>query len=48
MKETKYTVKLTSKFKKDYKMVMKRGLNIYLLDEVITMLSTGKELPEKY
>lgn len=48
MKETKYTVKVTSKFKKDYKPAIKRGLNISLLDEIITLLSMGEELPEKY
>ena len=48
MSETKYTVKPTSQFKKDYKLAMKRGLNISLLDEVITKLSRGESLPEKY
>ena len=48
MSETKYTVKPTSQFKKDYKLAMKRGLNISLLNEVITMLSRGDALPEKY
>lgn len=27
---------------------MKRGLKISLLDEVITLLSNGEDLPEKY
>lgn len=44
----KYTVKLTTQFKKDYKMAMKRGLKIGLLDEVITALAKGESLPEKY
>ena len=48
MSETKYTVKPTSQFKKDYKLAMKRGLNISLLNEVITKLSRGESLPEKY
>ena len=48
MRETKYVVKSTSQFKKDYKLAMKRGLKISLLDEVITLLSKGEELPEKY
>ena len=48
MRETKYTVRMTSQFRKDYKLAMKRGLKIALLDEVITMLSKGEELPEKY
>ena len=48
MRETKYLVKFTSQFKKDYKLAMKRGLNISLLDEVVALLSQGKLLPEKY
>ena len=37
MRETKYIVKATSQFKKDYKLAM-RGRNIALLDEVVTLL----------
>ena len=48
MNETKYAVKVTSQFKKDYRLAMKRGLQIALLDEAITLLARGKELPEKY
>ena len=48
MRETKYVVKATSQFKKDYKLAMKRGLKISLLDEVIALLSRGEKLPEKY
>ncbi len=48
MRKTKYIVKSTSQFKRDYKLAMKRGLRISLLDEVITLLSKGEELPEKY
>lgn len=48
MRKTKYIVKSTSQFKRDYKLAMKRGLKISLLDEVITLLSKGEELPEKY
>ena len=45
MKETKFIVKSTSRFKKDYKQAVRRGLE--LLDEVITALAMGKKLPEK-
>ena len=48
MRETKYVVKATSQFKKDYKLAIKRGLRISLLDDVITLLSKGEDLPEKY
>jgi mRNA interferase YafQ len=37
----KYTVKPTSKFRKDYKLMMKRRLNIELLDEIIAKLAKG-------
>ena len=44
---TKYTVKFTSQFKKDYKLAIKRGLTIDLLDNVVRILAAGEELPEK-
>lgn len=47
MKQTKYTVKYTTQFKKDYKLAMKRGLNIDLLDKIIAQLAVGEPLPEK-
>lgn len=37
----------TSQFKKDYKLAMKRHLNIDLLDDIIRALSRGETLPEK-
>ena len=48
MSKIKYTVKTTSQFKKDYKLAMKRNLNISLLKEVVALLSMGEKLPEKY
>ena len=47
MRKTKYTVKTTTLFKKDFKLAMKRGLNIELLENVIALLSMGEQLPEK-
>ena len=47
MSNTKYTVKLTTAFKKDYKQAMKRGLKVELLDNIIVMLANGETLPEK-
>lgn len=38
----------TSKFKKDYKTMIKRNLDINLLDDVIRILARGDELPQKY
>lgn len=47
MRKTKYTVKLTTQFKKDYKLAMKRGLKINLLEDIIASLAMGEPLPEK-
>ena len=41
-----YTVKFTSAFKKNYKLMKKRGMDISLLDDVIEELRRGKELDE--
>lgn len=48
MRRTKYTVKFTAQFKKDFKLTMKRGSKIELLEEVITILAMGEALPEKH
>lgn len=45
---TKYTLKTTTQFKKDYKLAIRRGLDISLLDDVIRKLAVGEILPEKY
>lgn len=47
MRKTKYTVKPTAQFKKDYKRAMKRGLKIELLEKVVELLAMGEALPEK-
>ena len=47
MRKTKYTVKTTSQFKKDFKLAMKRGLNIDLLETVIATRALGEPLPDK-
>lgn len=47
MMETKFTVKPTSQFKKDYKLAKKRGLKLELLKDVIAKLAMGEALPEK-
>ncbi|MBR5837929.1 MAG: type II toxin-antitoxin system YafQ family toxin [Victivallales bacterium] len=44
----KYTVRATSRFRKDYKLMQKRGLEMSRLDEVIAMLASGDMLDEKY
>ena len=47
MRKTKYTVKTTTLFKKDFKLAMKRGLNVELLENIIALLAMGEPLPEK-
>lgn len=47
MRKTKYIVKPTSQFKRDYKLAMKRGLKISLLEEVVVHLALGEPLPDK-
>lgn len=37
----------TTQFKKDYKLALKRSLDIELLDDIIRALSRGETLPEK-
>ena len=37
----------TSRFKKDYKLAIKRHMNIDLLDDIIRTLSRGESLPAK-
>lgn len=37
----------TTRFKKDYKLAMKRHMDIGLLDDIIRALSRGEKLPEK-
>lgn len=46
MKKMKYAVKLTSQFRRDYKLAMKRGLEIELLDKTIVCLAEGAPMPE--
>lgn len=41
-------VKFTSAYKKSYKLMKKRGLNLSLLDDVVETLRQGKILEERY
>ena len=45
MRKTKLTVKLTAAFRKDYKLAIRRGLKIELLEAVIGTLAMGNTLP---
>ena len=43
-----YQVKFTTTYKKSYKLMKKRGLDLSKLDEVIDLLRQGKQLDERY
>ena len=44
----KYQIEVTSRFKKDYKLAQKRGLDMSQLEKVVEILALGEALPEKY
>ena len=44
----KYQIEMSTRFKKDYKLAQKRGYNMDLLKEVVDILASGEQLPEKY
>lgn len=43
-----YEIKESSKFKKDFKLCLKRGLDYQKFIDVINLLKEGAVLPEKY
>ena len=43
----KYQIERTAIFKKDLKKAKKRGLDLELLDDVVTTIQNGEVLPEK-
>jgi len=47
MNETKYEVKETNQFKKDYRLAKKRGQSIHLLKDIIIQLANDQPLPDK-
>ena len=42
------TLKITSQFRKDYKLAKKRGYNMRLLEDVMQLILDGKPLAEKH
>lgn len=44
----KYQIQISSRFKKDFKLIQKRGYDMSLLKEVIDILASGEQLGEKY
>jgi len=41
-------IRYSSKFKKDYKIIKKRGYDLDIFEEVVGLLLEEKPLPEKY
>jgi len=41
-------VRYSNQFKKDYKLIQKRGYDVNKLKYVVNLLAEGKKLPEKY
>ncbi|MBQ6845895.1 MAG: type II toxin-antitoxin system YafQ family toxin [Oscillospiraceae bacterium] len=41
-------IEFQGQFKKDYKLAIKRGCNMQLFQEVVTLLAEEKTLPAKY
>lgn len=45
---TKYEIKNTTQFKKDYKLAKRRGLNLNLLKDIVTKLANCETLAPKH
>lgn len=45
---TRYEIKNTTQFKKDYKLARRRGLNMDLLKDVVTRLANGEPLDPRH
>ena len=43
-----YRVKFTNLFKREHRLMRKRGANMQLLDDVVDLLRQGQPLPAKY
>ena len=48
LENTKYHVQYTSRFKKEFKKILKQGKDENLFLEVLNVISNGGELEEKY
>ena len=48
MSGIRYTVKTTSRFRKDFKLARRRGLDAGLFKQVVSILSEGGTLPDRY
>jgi len=45
---TKYTIKNTTQFKKDYKLAKRRNMKLDLLKNIVTKLANGETLDDKH
>ena len=45
---TKYQIKHTTQFKKDYKLAKRRNMKLQILKDVVTKLANGEQLETKY
>lgn len=45
---TKYTIKNTAQFKKDFKLAKRRNMDMHLLKDVVAKLANDKPLDEKH
>ena len=45
---TKYEIRNTTQFKKDYKLAKRRGMNITLLKDIVTKLANGEPLGARH
>ena len=43
-----YTVKISNRFKKQFRLCMKRGLDMNLINEAMRLLAANGSLPAKY
>ena len=48
MRKTKYIVKPTSQFKKDYRLALRRHLDAKCLEDMVARLAMGEPLPERH
>lgn len=48
LENTKYHVQYTSRFKKEFKKILKQGKDEKLFLEVLNVIANGEELEEKY
>lgn len=46
--KTKYAIRFSNNFKKDYKKIKKQGKDINKLKNIIIKLANGEELEEQY